>query len=78
MARKNDRLLRRHVPRHLVSDPSNEIEGSHQLEGLLDEIREAKGEEAVEEMTAMIAERFRSLSMHTRSFVSYMLDRTGR
>ena len=76
-ARRNDRMLRRNVPRHLVSDPKHEIEGSHELDDLLDVITAEKGEQAVTELTDMIAERFRALSMHTRSFVHYMLERIG-
>ena len=72
-ARRNDRLLRRYVPRYLVSDPKNEIGGSHELDDLLDVILAEKGPEAIEGLTHMIAERFRALSMHTRSFVNHML-----
>jgi hypothetical protein len=72
-ARRNDRLLRRNIPRYLVSDPKHEIAGSHELDDLLDLIVEEKGMNAVDELTDMIAERFRALSMHTHSFVQYML-----
>lgn len=73
-ARKNDRLLRRYVPRELVSDPGNEISGSHELDKLMEVILDHKGTEAVDELTRMIAGRFRALGMHTRSFVEYMLE----
>lgn len=76
-ARRNDRLLRRYVPRYLVSDPSHEIAGSHELDDLLDVIVAEKGPEAVDGLTQMIAERFRALSMHTRSFVNHMLEMKG-
>jgi hypothetical protein len=74
VARKHDRRLRRSVPSYLVSDPKHAINSSEELEGLLQEIKEEKGEDAVEDMTDMIASRFRSLSMHTRSFVLSALD----
>ncbi len=72
-ARRNDRLLRRYVPAYLVSDPKNEIAGSHELDDLLDVILAEEGPEAIEGLTQMVAERFRALSMHTRSFVNHMM-----
>ena len=74
LARRHDRLLRRYVPGYLVSDPDYPISSSAELEGLVELIRDQKGEAAVEGLTAMIAERFRSLSMHTRSFVLSVID----
>ena len=76
VSKKHDKKLREYVPKYLVSDPDYIISHSAELEDLLDVIRSEKGESAVEGMTAMIAERFGALSMHTRSFVSGVLGNT--
>jgi hypothetical protein len=48
LARRHDRLLRRYTPGYLVSDPAYVITSSADLEGLLEWIHDAKGEEAIE------------------------------
>lgn len=73
LARRSDRLLRRNIPAYLVSDPKHEITGSSELDNLLDIVMDAKGEQAMVEMTRMIAERFQAMSMHTRSFIISVL-----
>ena len=73
LARKSDKRLRKNVPAYLVSDPEFVISSSSELDDLLDIIGQSKGEQAITDMTDMIAERFRSLSMHTRSFLEAML-----
>ena len=79
IARKNDRTLRRHVPAYLVSDPEYAIGGSADLKDLKELIVNEQGEAAVEGLTTMIAERYRSLSMHTRSLVMATVpERKGR
>lgn len=74
MARQQDRTLQRHTPDYLVSDPAYIITSSSELEGLIEWIRDAKGEEAIDGLTEMVAERFSALSMHTRSFVRAVLE----
>lgn len=69
LARKHDKRLIRNVPAYLVSDPGHSISSSSELDDLMEIILTVKGEAAIEDMTDMIAERFRSLSMHTRSFL---------
>lgn len=78
LSKQHDKRLRKYTPPYLVSDPAYLISSSSELESLPDWIREAKGEEAIEGMTELIAERFSALSMHTRSFVTAVLESSGR
>lgn len=74
LARKTDRALRRHMPSVLVKEPTVEVVGSPELERVVAFALEEKGPQAVEEMTAIIAERLRAFSMHTRSFTEHVLE----
>lgn len=71
--RETSRAMRRNFPRKLVSDPKFEAGGSQELNQLIDLMVAEKGPESIERMTGLIAERFRSYSMHSRSFVAAML-----
>ncbi len=74
LARKTDRALRKYMPPILVKDPKVEVFGSPELERVLAFTLEEKGPQAVEEMTAIIAERHAAFSMHTRSFTEKVLN----
>lgn len=69
LARQHDRKLSSYVPAYLVSDPDHSINSSAELEGLVNIITEANGEDAVKGLTVLVAERFSAMSMHTRSFI---------
>lgn len=74
LSKIHDKKLLEYMPYYLVSDPEYIISDSSELGDLLEIVRSEKGEGAVEGMTEMIAERFGALSMHTRSFVSKVLE----
>jgi len=69
-AKMVDKSLKKWMPHQLVSVPEFETPGSPELNRIIDLTREEKGEEAVENMTLLIADIFRSYSMHIRSFYS--------
>lgn len=66
-AKRVDKSLKKWMPAKLVSDPEFETPGSKELSMIVDLTKEEKGEEGVTEMTNVIAELFRSYSMHMRS-----------
>jgi len=68
------RAMKRSFPKKLVSDPKFEVSDSPELDNLIEYMSVEKGPEGVEKMTELIAERFRSYGMHTRSFVTAMLE----
>jgi hypothetical protein len=68
------RAMKRYMPRKMISDPKFEVSDSEELDNLLDYMVAEKGPEGIDGMTELIAERFRSYSMHTRSFVTAMLE----
>jgi len=69
------RAMKRYMPKKLISDPKFEVSDAAELDNLLDYMVAEKGPEGIEGMTALIAERFSAYSMHTRSFVTAMLER---
>jgi hypothetical protein len=71
--RATARALKRNLPKKLVNDPSFEVSGSVELDNLLDVMLAHKGQESIDKMTDVVAERFSAYSMHMRSFVDFML-----
>jgi hypothetical protein len=69
------RAMKRYMPKKLISDPKFEVSDSEELDNLLDYMVAEKGPEGIEGMTELIAERFSAYSMHTRSFVTTILER---
>jgi hypothetical protein len=67
-AKRIDKSLKKWMPKKLVSDPTFEAPGSPEIKRIIELTREEKGDEAVDEMTKVIAELFRSYSMHMQSF----------
>ncbi|HSV89151.1 MAG TPA: hypothetical protein VLH61_10970 [Bacteroidales bacterium] len=78
MGRETSRAMRRNFPRTLISDPTFEVVGSAEMENLIEYMTTEKGQDSVEDMTKVIAERFRSYSMHTHSFVEAMVPHFNR
>ncbi len=68
------RAMKKYFPQKLVSDPKFEVSDSEELDNLLDYMVAEKGPEGIDGMTELIAERFSSYSLHTRSFVTAMLE----
>jgi len=73
-----DRMLSKWAPKKLVSDPSFKTPGSAELQNLLSLMREEKGEEAIENMTATVAEIMRSYSMYLRSYYANIISNTNQ
>lgn len=77
LSKQVDKLLSKWLPKKLVSDPSFKTPGSAELQNLLSLMREEKGEEAIENMTATVAEIMRSYSMHLRSYYASITSKTN-
>lgn len=73
MDRRTDRRLRRYLPDELVNNPRVEVVGSTALAQVVELTLEEKGQAGVDGMYGLLAERFRALSMHSRSFIEYVL-----
>ncbi|HPF93823.1 MAG TPA: hypothetical protein PLV65_07790 [Tenuifilaceae bacterium] len=63
-----DKMLEKWMPEVLVSDPEFETPGSVELSNILELTEEEKGQQGIDEMTSMLANIFRSYSMHLQSF----------
>ena len=74
---KSDKLadyLERWVPEKLVSDPSFEVDGSKEVEMIVDMIRDQHGEAGVTKMTNLLAEFMFDHNVNTRSYVRSILS----
>ena len=67
-AKRVNKQLKKWMPKKLVSDPKFETPGSEELSRILEITREEKGDEAIGEMTKVLAELLQSYSMHLQSF----------
>lgn len=73
---KSDKLadyLERWVPEQLVSDPSFEVDGSKEIDMIVEMIREQHGEEGITQMSNLLAEFMSDHNANTRSFVRAIL-----
>ncbi len=73
---KSDKLadyLERWVPELLVSDPSFEVDGSKDLDMIVDMIRAKHGEEGITKMIDLLAEFMLDHNANTRSYVRSIL-----
>jgi hypothetical protein len=75
-AKKVNKSMNKWIPKKLVSDPKFETPGSAELLRIVDLTREEKGEDAVQGMTLMLSDIFRSYSMHIKSYYKSIL-KTG-
>ncbi|GHB45693.1 hypothetical protein GCM10007094_38920 [Pseudovibrio japonicus] len=74
---KSDKLadyLIRFVPAKLVSDPSFEVDGSEEIEQVVELIRDEHGHDGLSEMTNMVGELMHDHNANTRSFVKSVLQ----
>ncbi|QFI37779.1 hypothetical protein FR932_07895 [Moritella marina ATCC 15381] len=74
---KSDKLaeyLERWIPELLVSDPSFEVDGSQEIEMIVEMIRDQHGEEGITQMTNLLAEFMSDHNANTRSFVRSILS----
>lgn len=67
-AKRVDKLLKKWMPKMLVSDPKFETPGSPELGRIIELAKAEKGDEAIDQMNATLAEIFKSYSMHLQSF----------
>ena len=74
-AKKVDKCLKEWMPHKLVSVPEFETPGSPELLRVVELARQENGEEAVEGMTLMLADIFRSYSMHMKSFFRAIMNK---
>jgi len=72
-----DRILKKQVPRLLVSDPTVEANDLPETDRIVAFIAEEKGQAAVDEITAAIAVRMQFFSMHIRSYMDAILEKSG-
>jgi len=68
ISKKVDKALRKWVPKKLVRDAKFEAPGSAELEDLLGALKQYKGQEAIDNISQVIAERFSNYSMHLESY----------
>jgi len=74
---KSDKLadyLERWVPELLVSDPNFEVDGSKEIDMIVEMIRNQHGEEGITKMTNLLAEFMSDHNANTRSFVRSILS----
>ncbi|NLN96532.1 MAG: hypothetical protein GX128_10265 [Bacteroidales bacterium] len=65
-----DKTIKKYMPYKMVSDPKVEASELPDIKRIVEVMRNEKGQEAVDAMTLAIAERFKSFSMITRSFMA--------
>ncbi len=65
-----DKSIKKYMPYKMVSDPKVEASELPDIKRIVEVMRNEKGQEAVDAMTLAIAERFKSFSMITRSFMA--------
>lgn len=73
-AKRIDKQLKKWMPKKLVSDPKFETPGSEELSRILEITKEEKGEEAIGEMTKVLADLLQSYSMHLQSFYNAIVN----
>jgi hypothetical protein len=61
----------------LVSDPTVEANDLPETDRIVAFITEEKGQQAVDEITTAIAERMQAFSMHIRSYMDAILEKSG-
>ncbi|HCX98867.1 MAG TPA: hypothetical protein DG754_01895 [Bacteroidales bacterium] len=71
-AKMVDKMLEKWMPAILVSDPSFETPGSAELSNIIELTKQEKSEQGITEMTNVLADIFKSYSMHLQSFY-YMI-----
>lgn len=76
-SKKVDKIIKKWMPKKLVSDPTFATPGSPELGKIMELARAEKGDEAIENMTNMIADIMRSYSMHIRSYYAYITSNTN-
>ncbi len=72
-----DRILAREMPSLLVSDPGVETNDLPETDRIVAFMTETKGPESVEKVTEAIAGRMRHFSMHIRSYLDDILERSS-
>ncbi len=77
MGKPIDKILGKQVPRLLVSDPTVEANDLPETDRIVAFITEEKGQQAVDEITTAIAERMQAFSMHIRSYMDAILEKSG-
>ncbi|MDD2548673.1 MAG: hypothetical protein PHD00_01115 [Bacteroidales bacterium] len=74
-AKMVDKMLEQWMPAILVSNPSFETPGSTELSNIIELTKQEKGEQGITEMTDVLADIFRSYSMHIQSFYHNIMDK---
>ena len=72
-----DKALKKNMPFRLVSDPAVEASDLPETYRIVACITEEKGQEAIDEITGIIAKQLQQYSMHIRSFMEAVLDDSG-
>jgi len=67
-SKKVDKALKTYCPPLLVKDPEFEANNSAELNNLIQEIKNYKGEEAINQLNNLLAEMLRTYSMSLRSY----------
>lgn len=74
-SRRVDKVLKNTCPPLLVKDPSFEANKSQELDNLMQEIRNYKGNQAIDDLNALLLEMFRTYSMSLRSYYNAIISK---
>ena len=74
-AKMVDKMIENCMPEILVSDPSFETPSSSEISNIIELTKQEKGEESISEMTNVLADIFKSYSMHMQSFYHNIMDK---
>lgn len=76
-SKKLDKDIEKYMPYKMVSDPAVEANNLPELKVIAKLTKDEKGQQAVDDMTLTIAERFSAYSMHMRSYMQAILSKSG-
>jgi predicted MPP superfamily phosphohydrolase len=71
-----DKALKRHIPAHMVSDPDIEVSDLPEMKNIAQLVEEEMGKKAYDQLIEVIAERMESYSMHIRSYLLSILEKS--
>ncbi len=72
-----DKSLALFMPKHLVSDPAIEANDHPDIDRIIEVVIADKGQQAADGMSAVMADRMRSFSMHARSYLADLASKSS-
>jgi hypothetical protein len=71
-----DKALKKYIPAHMVSDPDIEVSDLPEMKNIAQLVEEEMGKKAYDQLIEVIAERMESYSMHIRSYLLSILEKS--